>query len=351
MADTMRAAVVYKRDGRKRLEVREVPVPQPGPGEVLVRVGRVGLCGSDVHGFFDPDGTSRADGLIMGHEAGGHVAALGEGVTGPRVGTPVALDPQVACGTCPPCRAGLVSICDNKQVIGSSLRGFRHGALAEYIAVAARQVHPIPDTMSMADAASIEPLANATHAVHRAALAGDETVAVIGAGAIGLCLVQLLRSRVTGSVIATDVSASHLRLASELGANVTVNALEEDVVRVLLDKTGGQGVPVIFEAVGIDATYTQAIGAVRKRGTVIAFGAVQDTVTVPLLPILHKEISIVGSTGANEETSEAIALAAAGTVDLGPLVTHSYPLDRVEEAFETALGAAANGAIKVQVEV
>lgn len=345
---TMRAAVIRMQDGLKVLRTEQFPLPQPGPGEVLVRVSHAGICGSDVHGFQDAVGTARREGLIMSHEVSGHVAAFGEGVAGLVEGHPVTVDPQVVCGECLPCRNGWISICDRKGVIGSSLRGFVQGGMAEYVAVAAGQVHPVPDSVPLAAASVIEPLANALHVVRRAAIVPGETVLLLGAGPLGLCILQCLKAAGAGTVIVTDLSASRRALAMELGADVALSPSEHDIAQEIAARTGGAGADVVVESVGIDITYQQAVAAVRKRGRIMFFGAVQDTVTLPLLPILHKEITIIGCTGANDETAEAIELVASGRVRVEPMITHQFPLEQAQEAM-AVLSVRGSDAIKVQL--
>jgi len=344
----MKAAVIHMVDGHKRLQTDELPTPEIGPTGVLVHVSAAGICGSDLHGFLDDEGTSRRPGLVMSHEAAGTVAAVGDAVTRVKVGDRVTVDPQVTCGVCLPCQRGWISICDNKRVTGSSLRGFEQGAMAEYLAVEEKQVFAVPDSMSMEEAAMIEPLSNALHAVNRAGLKLGQTVVILGAGTLGLCMVQGVALSGVTNLIVSDTSDFRLGVAARTGATHTVNPLRDDLQAIVTELTGGLGADVVIESVGIDATYQDAIRIVRKRGRVMFFGAVQDTVTLPLLPILHKEIDIVGCTGANDETVTAIDLVAAGKIDLRPIITHEYALDDAQAAFDVLSDRGAD-AIKVQV--
>lgn len=344
----MKAAVIRRdADGAKVLVHEDVAEPTVGPGQVKVQVAYAGICGSDLHGFLDAAGTSRTDGLIMSHEAAGTVAAVGEGVTRLRVGDTVTVDPQVVCGQCVPCRNGWLSICDNKGVIGSSLRGFVQGAMAEFVVVDQNQAIAVPADLPLDQAAVLEPLANALHVVGRMP-AGARSVVVLGAGPLGLCLVQSLRARGIETIIATDVAPGRLALAQRYGAAHAFNGVSDDVHAEVMELTDGQGADVVIESVGIDATYQQAIALVRKRGSVMFFGAVQPTVTLPLLPILHKELLLIGCTGANDETDEAVELVRRGAVELSSLITHQLPLSQAQEAMRV-LSDPTSGAIKVQV--
>lgn len=344
----MKAAVIHLEDGHKVLRTDEVPEPALGPQSVLVRVRAAGICGSDLHGFLDDAGTSRREGLIMSHEIAGEVAAVGEAVTGLQAGQRVTVDPQVRCGHCDACRNGWISICENKRVLGSSLRGFEQGGMAQYVAVDAAQVFPIPDSMSMEQAAMIEPLSNALHVVNRAGIKLGDTVVVIGAGTLGLCMVQAVAAAGAGRLIVSDTSDFRLGVAERTGADVVVNPMRENLRERVSELTGGVGADVVIESVGIDQTYQDAIHIVRKRGRVMFFGAVQDMVTVPLMRILHKEIDIVGCTGANDETELGIRLVAAGKIDLTPIITHSFPLEEAQAAFDILSDRDAD-TIKVQV--
>lgn len=343
----MKAAVITRDSGRKVLTLTDVPDPVLGAGDVMVQVSHAGICGSDLHGFIDSAGTSRTDGLIMGHEAAGVVVEVGSGVTGVAVGQRVTVDPQVTCGECLPCRNGWISICERKGVIGSSLRGFVQGSMAELVAVAAHQVVPVPDEMPLEQASLIEPLSNALHVVKRAPRDAEVAV-VLGAGPLGLCLVQCLKAYGARQVVVSDVAPSRLALASRLGADVVVDAAGGDIAATVQELTGGLGADLVVESVGVDVTYQQAIAISRKRGSVMFFGAVQPTVTLPLLPILHKELNLIGCTGANDETPEAVQLVADGTVDVDAMITHQFPLEQAQQAMDV-LSERDSGAIKVQV--
>jgi 2-desacetyl-2-hydroxyethyl bacteriochlorophyllide A dehydrogenase len=345
----VRAAVVRKEAGGKVLRTEQVDDPPLArDDDVLVRVRRAGICGSDVHGFLDKDGPSRRDGLIMGHEAAGEVVRVGAAVTRVTAGDRVTIDPQITCGVCEPCRHGWISICDHKQVTGSSLRGFAQGSMAELIVVDQKQLFSVPDSVSFAQAAMVEPLANALHVVRRAEIAGGELAVVLGAGPLGLCIVGCLRAAGVGTIVVTDVSERQLRLANDLGADICVNVATQDLRRSVGDLSHGNGADVVIESVGIDVTYTQAIEVVRKRGKVMFFGAIQPTISLPLLPILHKELQLVGCTGANDETPDAITMLADRAIDLDPLMTHEFALEDADQAMRT-LSDAGTHSVKVQV--
>lgn len=311
----MKAAVIELTDGRKKLNVCDLPDPDVGSNDVLVRVRRVGVCGSDTHGFIDDKGTSRAPGLAMGHEIGGVVESVGSAVTRLVPGQRVHVDPQVVCGQCGPCQADWISVCDNKRVLGSSLRGFQQGGMAELVVADEKAIWPLPDEVTDEQAPLLEPLANALHVLRRVNPQPGSTVLVIGAGPLGLCMVEGLFAHGVHTVIVSETSPVKRAIAAGLGEVMLIDPATEDLAERVAQLVGPGGVDLTIEAVGIEATYRQAIAATRKRGNIAFFGAVAAEITLPLLPILHKELHLIGCTGANRaEIAEAIELVASGRV-------------------------------------
>src|SRR6202522_4217956 len=252
----------------KHLEVTTLPVPVPQPSDVLVQVAACGICGSDVHGY---DGTSgrRIPPLVMGHEAAGIVAAVGSEVTGFAVGDRVTFDSTVYCGECEFCRKGDMNLCDNRQVVGVSCGDYsRAGAFAEYVAVPALIVYKLPDNLTFAEAAMLEAVSVALHAVAVSKLNGGEAALVIGAGMIGLLTLQAARAAGVARILVADVDASRLKLAQESGADATILASGSAMVEEVQRQTNGRGVDLVLDAVGRDETVSAAIDAVRKGGTV-----------------------------------------------------------------------------------
>src|SRR5580698_2499651 len=201
------------------LEVADLPSPVAGPGDVLVRVAACGICGSDVHGY---DGSSgrRIPPLVMGHEAAGVIAEVGEGVSRFGIGDRVTFDSTVYCGVCDYCLHGQVNLCDDRQVVGVSTPDFRRaGAFAEFVTVPERIVYPLPDELSFAEAAMLEAVSVALHAVAVSNLKGGETALVIGAGMIGLLTLQAARVAGCSRIVVADVDATRLELALEAGAD------------------------------------------------------------------------------------------------------------------------------------
>jgi L-iditol 2-dehydrogenase len=310
----------------KHLEVQYLPIPVPGPQEVLVRVAACGICGSDVHGY---DGSSgrRIPPLVMGHEAAGTVAGVGSEISGLAEGDRVTFDSTVYCGACEFCRRGDVNLCNVRQVIGVSCMEFkRDGAFAEYVAVPARIVYRLPDTLAFAEAAMLEAVSVALHAVHISELEGGETALVIGAGMIGLLVLQAARVAGCARIFVADVDATRLKLAADLGADGTVQGGEVGLEQEILRHTGGIGVDVVFEAVGRSETVAAAIDCVRKGGTVTLIGNIAPEVSMPLQKVVTRQIRLQGSCASAGEYPEAIELVSTGKIRVGPLITAIAPL-------------------------
>jgi len=342
----VKAAVIRSDGAGKRLSIEEVATPNVGERDILVRVLRAGICGSDLHGLLDANDTSRAPGLIMGHEIVGEVAEVGNLVPAASFGGRVFIDPQIHCGTCTACQSGWHSICERKQGLGSSRRGMIHGGFAEYVLVRQEQVVAVPEGVPLKLAALIEPLANGLHVRRRADPSPGDLVVVLGAGTLGLSIIQAFAAAGIERIVATDLSREKLGLAADLGASHTVDGAGAGLVDLVAELSDGAGADVVVEAVGVTTTYNQALSVVRRRGKVLFFGAVVPTIELELIPILHKELLLIGCTGFNEESKEAIDLIAHGAVDPTRLVTHEFSLEQAQEAMDT-LADPASGAVKV----
>lgn len=317
----------------RSLEIAEVPTPAAGTGEVLIRVGACGICGSDVHGY---DGSSgrRIPPIVMGHEAAGRLAAVGAGVTGLAEGDRVTFDSTIYCGACGYCKRGEVNLCDHRQVLGVSCGDYsRAGAFAEFVAVPARVVYKLPDSISFAEAAMLEAVAVAIHAVSLADISAESAALVVGAGTIGVLILQALRAAGCGRVFVSDVDATRLKLAKELGATDVLLA-DKDVVPEISHRTGGVGVDVAMEAVGRDETVNAAIASVRKGGTVVLVGNISPSATLPLQKVVTRQIRLQGSCASAGEYPQAIALMGSGAIRVKPLITAIAPLAEGPQWFE-----------------
>lgn len=317
----------------RHLEMADMATPTAGAGEVLIGVAACGICGSDVHGY---DGSSgrRIPPIVMGHEAAGTIAAVGAGVTGLAPGDRVTFDSTIYCGACPNCVRGDVNLCNRRQVLGVSCGEYRRaGAFAEYITVPAHIVYRLPESISFAEAAMLEAVAVAIHAVKLGNVSSGSTALVIGAGTIGLLVLQALRAVGCSRVFVADIDASRLKLAGELGASETLGA-EHDLISRVNEATGTVGVDVAVEAVGRNQTVHAAIGSVRKGGTVVLVGNISPEVTLPLQTVVTRQIRLQGSCASAGEYPEAIGLMAKGAIRVKPLITAVAPLNEGPQWFE-----------------
>jgi len=308
------------------LEITDTPQPQPSPDEVLIEVAACGICGSDVHGFDGSTGR-RIPPLVMGHEAAGRIAALGANVKNFKIGERVTFDSTVYCGACPNCQRGDINLCDNRQVLGVSCGDYRRsGAFAEYVAVPARIVHRIPDNLPFTEAAMLEATAVALHAVRLTPLEKNSTTLVVGAGMIGLLILQSLRATGTKQVFVADVDASRLKMAKDLGATEVLNA-KSDLAQQVLKLTDGNGVDAVLEAVGRTETISDSIDSVRKGGTVTLVGNFAPEVKIHLQKVVSRQIRLQGSCASSGEYPQAIELLASGAIKVKPLISQVAPLE------------------------
>ena len=304
----------------------DLPVPEPGPADALVEVRACGICGSDVHGI---DGTTgrRRPPLVMGHEASGVIARAGAEAGDWREGDRVALDSTIYCGECASCREGRTNLCERRVILGAATDEFRKdGAYAEYVVVPGRVLTRVPEEVSFEHAALVEPLSVALHAVSLAKVESGEAVAVVGTGMIGLLVLQALRAAGAGRVIAIDLDPEKLELARSLGADECVQADGTDVATLVRECNDGRGVDVSIEAVGTTTAIGLALACLRRGGRTVVIGNVTPTVEVPLQRIITGELTIHGSCAFSGEPARALALLAAGTIDVAPLISAIAPL-------------------------
>lgn len=340
----MRAAVLK---GARSVVVEDRPEPQILADQAMVRVRAAGICGSDLHGFEGRWPDKRALGLIMGHENCGEVVSVGSAVTRFRKGDRVAIDPQLSCGICIECLQGASNLCRNMKLIGSSSRGIRHGGFAEYVAMPERNLHELPSNLSFEEGTLFDPLGNAIHLINRAGVRIGDRFAIIGAGTLGLCLLLAAKYSGAGMVLITDVSAFRLKIAESLGAEVCINPKEEDPVRKILETTDGHGVDIAVEAVGTAETYAQCLSVVKRGGKLMALGNTAPEISAALFRLVSWEISIVGCTGFTpSELERSLVLMSSGKIVVKPLITHRFPLEHAQAAFETVC-LQENRAIKV----
>lgn len=337
-------------------DVREVPVPIPEGGEVLCRIRAVAICGTDPEIV---DGTHRSKGwpprypFILGHEWSGEVVGLGPGVSGFKPGDRVAGEAHKGCGVCSNCIRGDYTLCLN---YGKPETGHRHygftapGANCEYNAYSVKSVKKIPDSLSFPHASLVDTAGVALHGIKLIGITPGGTVAVYGPGPIGLCAMQIARGMGAKNVIV--VGRGHrLSVAGEMGADFTVNFEEEDPVVRILEITGGAGADEVLECSGAEGTPVQSIRSVRKGGRISLLGFYDDRKASPppMTQVVLNEIMIRGSRANPNASEEAIRLFEKGTLKGDRIVTHRFPLEKYEEAFQTFVQRR-DGAIKVVVE-
>jgi L-iditol 2-dehydrogenase len=338
---TMTCAVLH---GVRDLRIEERPAPEPGPGEVLVAVARVGVCGSDVHYYTHGrigDFVVRAP-MVLGHESAGVVAALGEGVEGLQVGQRVTLEPGYTCRRCHYCKTGRYNLCPDVVFMATPPID---GALCEYVAWPAEYVFPLPDVMTLADGAMMEPLAVGLAAVERGAVRPGDAVAVYGCGPIGLLTLQAARAAGATTLIAIDVVPYRLKHAARLGATHVLNDVDGSAVeqvRAITSAIQGfeprhSGVDVAFETAGSLPTTRNALATTRPGGVAVLVGLPpHPTVELDIVAAASKAIDIRGLFRYANCYPAGIALAAAGRVDVASLVTHHLPLRETEDALRFA---------------
>ena len=316
-----------------KLEMADLPIPQPAAQEVLIRVEACGICGSDVHGY---DGSSgrRIPPIVMGHEAAGTIESVGSGVSDYKKGDRVTFDSTIYCGECEYCRKGAMNLCGHREVLGVSTPEFRRaGAFADYVVVPSLVLYKLPDSVSFAEAAMVEPLSVAVHAVALSDIAKGSTALVVGAGMIGLLVLQALKEAGCSQIIVSDIDDTRLKLARDLGATATVNAKTSDAIAEVKKLTNGAGVDTALEAVGSTPTIKAAIESVKRGGTVTLIGNISPTAEIPLQAVVSRQIRLQGSAASSGEYPQAIDLIARGAVTVKPLITAVAPLEEGAQWF------------------
>jgi len=304
----------------------DAPDPQIGDIEVLVRVHACGICGSDVHGMDGSTGRRRPP-IIMGHEAAGVIAEVGKQVTGWKKGDRVTFDSTVSCGECWFCQRGLVNLCDHRRVLGVSCEDYRqHGAFAEYVVLPHRILYRLPDSVSFEQAAMVESVSIAVHAVERTPVSLGDTAVVVGTGMVGLLVVQALRVAGCGKIIAVDLEPQKLELALTLGADVGLKADERDVVEEVRSLTQGRGADVAVEVIGLSPTINTAVASLRKGGSLTLVGNLRPTVEIPLQAVVTRQLTLAGSCASSGEYPACLNLLGRRAINTDALVSATPPL-------------------------
>ncbi|GAB4015480.1 galactitol-1-phosphate 5-dehydrogenase [Spirosoma sp. KCTC 42546] len=309
-----------------QFDLQDLPKPTIKPNEVLVRVQAVGICGSDVHGM---DGSSgrRIPPIVMGHEASGIIAEVGADVRAWATGDRVTFDSTVYALDDWYSRRGMYNLSDGREVVGVSTPDFkRQGAFAEFVAVPQHILYAIPDNVSFTQAALVEPVAVALHAVSLTPIQVNDSAVVVGAGMIGLFVIQALKLAGCGAIIAIDLDDDRLALAHSLGATHSINARTGDVANQVQSLTHGRGADVSFEVVGAGPTVKTAIDCVRKGATVTLVGNLAPTVEIPLQAVVTRQLRLQGSCAINGEYEAALALISSGRMNVEAILSAEVPL-------------------------
>ncbi len=318
----------------RKFAYKDVPMPQIEPENVLIRVAACAICGSDVHGMDGSTGR-RIPPVIMGHEASGIIEEMGHAVKDFKIGDRVTFDSNVYCGRCRYCRLGCPNLCESRRVLGVSCGEYRQdGAFAEYLSVPERILCRLPDNVSFEHAALVEPLSIALHAVNITPVKVNDNALVIGAGTIGLLIIQILKLMGLKLIIVVDKDKARLDMACGLGGVPGVLADEPDIAGSIFGLTGGIGADVVFEAVGVSSSVTCAINCVKKGGFVTLVGNISPKVEVPLQRIVTGEILISGSCQSTGEYGACLDLMRRNSVDVGKIISAVAPLEEGAAWFE-----------------
>jgi len=358
MSDTILAAAL-ERPGQ--LSLLRIPAPEPGPAEVILRVEACGICGSDLRYFAGENpwawqtlGQSRANPphMILGHEVAGTIVAAGGPAGTPRIGERVVLLAYQACGVCFYCRRGLHHLCEHVAHHGHATgwrgRAYNPGGLAELCPAPAAHALALPETIPFDEATLLDALAVAIHAVDLARLRSGEQAAVVGCGPVGLCVAQAARAAGASRVFAIDIAPAPLDAARGLGLEA-VDARSDDPVRAVLDASDAAGVAAAFDTVGTAATRQQGAAMLHRGGRLVCLAGDAAPLGLDYALLAGERAVMTAANSPYPDLTRAIELASTGRVSLGPLVTHHFPLDQVERAFEAARDRERTGALKVVV--
>lgn len=313
-----------------KIEFREVETPTPAPGEVLVKIEKIGICGSDIH-VYHGEHPFTSYPVTQGHEVSGTIEALGEGVEGFTKGQKVTIQPQVVCGKCYPCRHGKYNLCEELKVMGFQTTG----VASHFFAVDAKKVTPLPEEMSLDEGAMIEPLAVAVHAVRRAGDITGGKIVVLGAGPIGILVAQAAKGMGAQQVMITDVSDLRLEKAKECGVDFAVNTKNKDFGEAMVEAFGPDKADVIYDCAGNNITMGQAIKYARKGSTIILVAVFATMGQIDLAVLNDHELDLNTSMMyRNEDYITAIELVNQGKVQLKPLISKYFAFQDYLKAYE-----------------
>lgn len=330
----------------KEIIFREVPTPVPADNEVLVKIMRIGVCGSDIHVYHGKHPFTKYP-ITQGHEVSGRIEKLGANVTGLQVGQKVTIEPQVFCGKCYPCTHDKYNLCEELKVMGFQTTG----TASEYFAVDASKVTPIPQTMTYNEGAMIEPLAVTVHAVKQYGSVEGQKVAILGAGPIGILLAQSAKAMGAAQVLITDVSDYRLELAKSCGADFAINTRERDFGEALVECFGPDKADVIYDCAGNNITINQAIRCARKGSVIILVAVFADMGQADLAVLNDHELDLnTTMMYRHEDYVDAIRLVSEGKIHLKPLMSKHFAFQDYLEAYRY-IDANGEKTMKVLIDV
>ena len=316
-----------------KMEIRELPMPQAQPGEVVLKIEYVGVCGSDAHFFESGMRKGKAFDLpfILGHECAGTVTQVGAGVQNVAVGDRVCFEPQITCGVCPECRSGRC-----KDVRFPSVPPY-DGMLRDYAAIPAHLAFKLPDNVSSLEGALIEPLAVGLSAASRGDVTLGQDVVILGAGCIGLLTMMACKARGAGRVIVSDLFSKRLDKALELGADAVIDASTEDTMARVTELTEGRGADVVFETAGNSHTAAETSDLVRRGGVIVFVGNINGETPYRFMDLMYKEGEIRTIYRYHNNFPTAIRAVSTGRIDVKAIASHQFDFQNVQEAFDAAL--------------
>jgi len=313
-----------------QIEFREVETPKPGKGEVLLRMKKIGICGSDIHVYHGKHPFTPYP-VTQGHEVSAEIEQLGEGVQSLRIGQAVTIQPQIVCGKCYPCRTGKYNLCEVLKVMGFQ----DTGAASQFFVIDQAKVTPLPDGMSFDEGAMVEPLAVGVHAVRRAGDVKGLRIIVLGAGPIGNILAQVAKGMGAEKVMITDVSDWRLSKAKECGVDICVNTANTDLGDAIAEHFGPDKADIIFDCAGNDITMGQAIKYARKGSTIVLVAVFDDMAKINLAVANDHELCINSSMMyRNEDYITALELFAENKLILAPLITKQFQFKEYKQAYD-----------------
>lgn len=348
--DTMMKAVVFYGPGDMRYE--DVPKPVPGEGEVCIKVRFASICGSDIEEY--KIGSDRSiPPLIFGHEFSGEIVEIGPGVPKERMGQRVSVNPILYCGQCYYCKKGLINLCNYRRSVGRTLgieKKRCDGGFAEYVCVPEFSVIPLQDGVSFEEGALLEPLTVCYCAAKAGGFASGENVLVVGAGPIGLMIIQFLKRFGSGKIVATDILDFKLAVAKDCGADEAINVQRVPIEKVIDDYAQGIGFDRVIVTAGAPSVLNDSIKLVRNGGSVVLVALIRANVTINPVDIVARELKIYGSYMFTHEMTEVMNWLGRKALNLKPLITSKYPLASIPEVFKR-LASGNSEDIKILIEV